>query len=196
MNKRNELLLSRVRLILKRENQDAVEDGDLFDAATIVQDEMFLTASIEKQFNIVIKPGESQYSIADEHTLDINRIGLNWQGRFEIVENSEWNKYEAVTGAHPMYGTIFAQELHIVPKPTLNNDILTIWGEQLKTITAISDNVPPELPELFDTSLLYGICAHYNTDFTNKHLDLLDKAITRYENKLYTLPVPTADWLD
>ena len=196
MNSRNELLLSRVRLILSRVNQASVEDELLFDAATIVQDEMFIEASIERKFDIIIKPGKDKYSFADEHTLDINRIGLNWQGVFEVVENSQWNKYEEVTGPHPAYGTIFAQELHIVPLPTLNNDIITIWGEQLKTINQVSENVPPELPQLFDTALLYGICAHYHADFTNKHLDLLAKAITRYENKLYTLPVPNADWLD
>ena len=196
MNKRNELLLSRARLILRKNNQKAIENDELFDIATIVQDDIFLSASIENSFQIIIKPGKDIYAIADESTLNINRININWEGRFELVENSEWNKYKNTTGAHPAFGTIFAQELHIVPKPTLNNDIITIWGEQIKTITPISENVPPELPILFDNALLFGIISHLIVDYSPKYLDVLDKAIERYENKTYTLPVPDASWLD
>lgn len=195
MNSRNELILSRVRLRTKQANQNNLEDGDLLDIANEIQDEIFSEAKIKKEFQILLKLNQGKYDFAAENCLDISKVSNNWKGyQLTRVSNSVWDGYKDLGGSMPEYYTIFGQTLLVAPIPKINNGIITFWGEQLKTIILMDDDVPPEIPELFDAALTYGIISRIIPDFEAKYVSLLRTAIERYENKSVSLLTPECEW--
>lgn len=194
MNSRNQLILSRVRLALKRLNQAAEEDEVLYDYATEVQDDIFLKCDIEKPFEIILLQNVADYDFAAENKLNIKAIEPSWGGLFEKVSQADWHKYKDITGNRPCYYSIFDQRMYVAPVPKLTTDKLIIKASQVKTIVPIDENVPPELPDIFDNVIVYGICKKYDQVFLGSFLEKLADAREKYDNPTEQLIVPDATW--
>lgn len=195
MNSRNELILSRVRLRTKQANQNDLEDGELLDIANEIQDEIFSEAKIKKEVNILLKLNKDKYDFAAESCLNISKVSNNWQGfPLKRVSNAVWDNFKDASGSMPYFYTIFGQLLYVAPTPKINNGVLTFWGEQLKTINLMDEDVEPEIPELFDAALTYGIISRLIPDYEAKYVSLLRTAIERYENKSVSLLTPECEW--
>ena len=186
--------MSRVRLALKRLNQTAEEDEVLMDYATEVQDDIFLKCDIEKSFEIILIQNVAEYDFAAENKLNIKAIEPSWGGLFEKVSQYEWKNYKDATGERPSWYSIFDNRMFVAPVPKLTTDKLMIKASQVKTIVPIDDVVPPELPDIFDNVIVYGICKKYDQVFLGSFLEKLADAKEKYDNPTEQIIVPDATW--
>jgi len=200
MNERVGTILGRVRRKLKTFKQDNLEDPDLLDAGNEIQDDIFNRADIERKFDIALVGGQESYDLADEETFEYLNLMLSWEGQWEFVPNSEWEKYKLVEGLEvPYYFTIFGRKLYIAPIPTASwvasdTPVIEVWGRQKKTLVPMDENTDPELPSIFDNAITLGICKEYDKVFLGEYLMVVEDTISTYNNKKLGILTPDADW--
>lgn len=193
MNDRINLLYYRVRRLLKQFNQNHLEDDEILDLANKVQDDIFINCSIEKTFRIVLKKGITNYDFADESALNIKRITPSWTGSLTRVAAIKWNDYKDVQCGLPTYFAFVGPEF-VTNNVLQDNLFVEFLAEQVKGIIPIDENTPPELPEIFDTALVYGILAELTPDAEVKYLDARNTAESRFNNVSNDILTPECEW--
>lgn len=193
INDRNALILSRVRQGLKQFNQNRLEDDEIYDLANQVQDDIFGTCDIPKEFKIILKKGQTDYDFTDESALSILKVTPSWSGTLERVKFIEWDNYKDIQTGLPVYYTILGQTLKI-SKPMLDNLFISFAGYQLKTIVPMDDEIIPEIPTVFDNALVYGILAKLTADAEAMYITLRDKASSRFNNPNKNLIPNECSW--
>ena len=191
MNDRVKGILSDVRLNLKEVSVANIQDGEIFDAAGKVQNDILLRlGGVERSFKVKLTLNQIDYDFANENTYDFNNFFTSWNGELIYKKNIEWNEYKHLNGEHPLYFTIFASKLYFSPKPSSSDDYVEFWGTQYAVINDMDADVEPEIPKVCDDALILGICARFNAkDFTELYelklsaLPKLDSKTSKSENK-------------
>lgn len=182
MNDRNKEILTDIRRNLNQLSQQTLRDGQLFNDCNRIQKRiMFVTHCIERQFKIVLKPGKEDYDILNEKIIKINKWFTSWDYDILYKDNYEWEKYRQLSGTRPEYMTIFGGKIYFSPIPTLSGDTVSIWANQIGVITPMDNDTEPELQEICDEALVYGVCQLYDKakfiDDFNRELALITSQI-------------------
>jgi len=200
MTERIGSIIGSVRRKLKNYKQEGLEDQDLLDAGTRIQDDIFLKAEIDRKFDIALVGDQEAYDMADEDTFEIDNKMNSWEESMEFVARSEWETYRQVTGlSYPYYLTIFARHLYVAPIPTSawvasDTPIITLWGKQKKTMVPMDENTDPELPTIFDNAIIAGICKEFELIFLGEYIMYLNDAKDTYNNSKLGILTPDAEW--
>lgn len=186
-------LMYRVRRLLKQFNQNHLEDDEILDLANKVQDDIFLNHNIEKTFRILLKKNQTRYDFASEAALNIKRISPNWNGTLTRVAANKWDNYKDIQEGYPLYFTFEGTEF-VTNKVLQDNLYVEFLAEQVKGIVQIEENIPPELPEIFDTALVYGIIAELTPDAEAKYIDARITAANRLNAVSNDILTPECEW--
>lgn len=190
MLERNENIFSRVK---KKVGPQI--NLDLFDAANVVQNEIFATGDIERSFEIILKKDKEAYDFIKEECLVIIKLLPGWSGgKIEWIPNTKWDEYRGLTGNHPVAATIFGRKLYLAPIPINSNDTIEIWGYQTKINVKMDKDVSPELDETFDDALMWGICTQFEPSFFEKYQMELGKQLNNLNLKKQDLADPEWTW--
>lgn len=192
-------IIGRIRRKLKTYKQTSLEDPDILDALNEISDEIFMYADIETKITVTLVGDQEEYDFAAVEAFEVLNTMPSWEEGWQFVPNSEWEIYKQAEGSYPYYMTIFDQALHLAPIPTtdwVTEDAPTIefWGHQKKRLTAITESVDPELPDIFDRALVFGVCKEYDERFMGDYLAAREEAITTYQNKKLGIQPPDPEW--
>jgi len=191
MIERNDEIFADVKLQLK----SPPLNNELFRAANRIQNEIFASGDIERPFEIILKKGVGSYNFIKQECLVIIKVLPSWEnGKIKWVPNTKWDEYKSLTGENPAYATIFARKLYLAPIPVKSDDTLTIWGYQTKVNVKMDKDVPPELDEAFDDTLMWGICTQFDASFFEKYQLELGKILNNLNMKKRSIADPEWSW--
>lgn len=190
MLERNENIFSRVK---KRVGSKT--NLDLFDAANLVQNEIFASGDIERSFEIILIEGKEDYDFIDQECLIIIKVLPSWSGgKIYWQPNTKWDEYRGLTGNYPDAATIFGRKLYLSPIPIASDDKLEIWGYQTKLNEKMDKDNPPELSETFDDALMWGICSQFDASHIEKYHYELGRQLGNLNLKKQSLADPEWTW--
>jgi len=175
MNSESQLILSLVRTSLRKIGNEVIQKEDIYNLSTLVQSDIMLeTKCNEISTSILLETGQNSYPILEpiHHIFSIiPSWPLSAADKPIYVSRADWNDYKEETGARPIYMTLYAKSLWVVPNTCEVGDSLVLWGYQNFVVTEMDDDHPPEVPKHAYAALVAGICAKIAPDdFVNEYL--------------------------
>lgn len=193
VNIRLRLIRSRINLKLKELNLEEVELYELDDKIQQALDEMIGELRPEAWLNIPLKIGQEKYPVSN--CIIRKGIRTNFNASFEMYE---WETFELLSlSGLPTAGSINAGYLFVKPIPTADNLNLTLPVNLIKSTIPISDINAPELPEIFDSALIYKVLANKfpkPNEFEADYYMNFRTAKTNYYTKDTFQRVPECNW--
>lgn len=148
-------------------------ESEIYDRMQQAQDEVISITQLEREFDITLIDGQSDYNLVINSKKIVGEIKSIVRGTnsvlypITIIGNSEWDETinNTISSSQPLYATIFDNKIKLYPTP--NSDVaglkLTIICKMNGTNTEVVSNVSAidlEIPSLFDLAIEYFTIAH------------------------------------
>ena len=183
MTENNQNLISELRSkrYLNAPTENILSTVEIIDAINDIQRRIFSKVKIEKSFTIYTIKGKADYDFTEREFLTIKKIFTSWGGNFEIVDNTQWDNVKDATGNYPLYGTIFARKLKLVPAPDSDSLKIDFWGYQTNLIDPVdaSGEIDIEIPDTLMLALKLGVVSEYDK---KKYPEFLSELETQRTN--------------
>jgi len=165
MDQRVSDIVSEVRNKLSEIHKQNIENDEIYRKANKIQRELLRDLKcVEKDFRIDLLDGVEEYDFYDEQTLDIKDFIPSWSGDLERKRNQDWKNITTTGSDYPLYVTIFNNLLYFRPIPSGNDYSVTVWAYQTNIINKMDEDIPPEVPEICDDTIILGVCKEFDRD--------------------------------
>lgn len=162
-------IVGRIRRQLKAKDvpYNRILQDELYEEMQIAQNDIILKTSPEYKHEIAMLLDESIYPLVVSDlpvikSIQSFEIPEDWDiDEIEIIDNQNWDEivHATVSGSYPLYATIFANELRLLPAPgsEIAGDDLGVMTFLHSSPTEIGESVEPSVNPIWDLAIEYFV---------------------------------------